>query len=172
MKHQSIKYISATVVITFAALFRILLLWFSYWSIQLMNEKVDPAQRTSTSVVINFVSIFPIIILFAEAVLYVVLRKRFFYKRLVRIHLWMTIVSSVIFPVVQYIGYTAIPFYYSPNEIQNVFKQFDWWGMTSGWTLFAITRLFFIAAMVKSVTSLNEQKDKNESTGLLDDFAQ
>jgi hypothetical protein len=172
MKYRRIKYISAFVIVLLIALFRIFLMLFSYWSIQLMNEKVEPALRTPPSVVFSFTYIFPILILFAEAIFYLLLRKRFFFRRLVRFHLWMTFVSSFLVPVIQYISYIVMPNYFSLNDLENAFKQFNHWGIIIGWILFAIARLFFIAAMVKSVTSLNEPQQENESTGLLDDFAQ
>ena len=172
MKYRRINYISAFVIVLLIALFRIFLMLFSYWSIQLLNEKVEPALRTPPSVVFSFMYIFPILILFAEATFYLLLRKRFFFLRLVRFHLWMTFVSSFLVPVIQYISYIVMPNYFSLDELADAFKKFNYWGIIIGWILFAIARLFFIAAMVKSVTSLNEPQQENETSDFLDDFAQ
>ena len=170
MKHRRIKYMSAFLVVILIALFRVFLMLFSYWSIKLMNEKVEPALRTPPSIVFGFMYIFPILVLFVEAVCYLILRKRFFLRRLVRFHLWMTFVSSFLVPIVQYISYIVMPMYFSLDELPNVFKQFNYWGLILGWTLFGIARLFFIAALVRSVASLNDQPT-TESTGFLDEFS-
>lgn len=171
MKLRRINYISASVIVFLIALFRVFLMLFSYWSIQMMNEKVEPALRTSPSVVFGFMYIFPILILFAEAACYLIFRKRFFFRRLVRFHLWMTFISSFLVPVVQYISYIIIPEYFPVDELENAFQQFNHWGIIIGWILFAIARLFFIAAMLRSVASLNRQEPATESTGFLDEFS-
>jgi hypothetical protein len=171
MKHQHIKYVRAFLIMVFCAMFRVLLMLFSYWSILLMNAKVDPSLRTPTSIVFQLSVIIPILILFAEAVCYLLFRNRLFIRRFVRFHLWMSFISSVLFPILQFVGYIIIPFIFPSNE-SNAFQEFNQWGMFIGWFLFGIARFFFIIAMVKSVTSFNDQKQPNEPSGFLDDFAQ
>ena len=170
MKHQHIKYVRAFLMMAFFAMFRVLLMLFSYWSILLMNAKVDPVFRTKPSVVFHPSVIIPILILFAEAACYLFFRNRLFFRRFVRFHLWMSFISSVLFPILQFTGYAIIPFLF-PSEESNAFQVFNQWGTYIGWFLFGIARFFFIIAIVKSVTSLNDQQPANESSGFLDDFA-
>lgn len=169
MKHRRINYLSASIVTLLAFLFRLFLLWGSYYSLVVYNEEAGAADKLPISNVLNIESLFPPVILLAEAVLYVVLRKRFFQRRLIRSHVWTTVVSSILFPVAQIIIIDVfLRRIYAPVEI----ARYDKFVFYSGWILFAIARLFFITAMAKSVTSLNEQKKQDESTGFLDDFAQ
>jgi heme/copper-type cytochrome/quinol oxidase subunit 2 len=93
--------------------------------------------------------------------------------KLVRWHLWMTIISSVLLPIVEFVVLLfVLPSTYDSMELSTAVKEYEAQFILIGWFLFVIARLFFIAAMVKSVTSLNEQKKQDESTGFLDDFAQ
>ena len=169
MKHRRINYLSASIVTLLAFLFRLFLLWGSYYSFVVYNKEAGAADKLPISNVLNIESLLPPVILLVEAVLYIVLHKRFFQRRLVRFHVWTTVLSSVLFPVAQLIIIDIfLRRIYAPVEI----ARYDKFVFFSGWLLFAIARLFFIAAMVKSVTSLKEQKTADESTGFLDDFAQ
>lgn len=157
-------------IMSLFALFRVLLMAFSYWSIQQMNTRVDHEFKTSPSIVFQFATIFPIVILFAEATCYLVFRNRLFIRRFVRFHLWMTFVSSFLFPIIQFAGYVLIPLI-NPSDEVYAFQEFNRWGMIIGWFLFGIARLFFIAAMLRSVASFNEKESSTEPTGYLDDFS-
>jgi hypothetical protein len=66
----------------------------------------------------------------------------------------------------------VLPEYLTKTELVNVTRQLDFYLIYGLWIMFAFARLFFIIALRKSVSSLTDQKDKNESTGFLDDFAQ
>lgn len=122
---------------------------------------------------INILSVFPIVVLLAESACYLIFRKRYFIRTIVRWHLWMTIISSVLFPIVQVIVFLGIltPGY-STDELKQIAKTYESLILFIGWLLFAIARLFFIIAMRKSVTSLKEPEQADESTGFLNDFTQ
>ncbi|RXK62411.1 hypothetical protein ESA94_05225 [Lacibacter luteus] len=173
MKHRRIKFISAFVTLLLSSFFRVFLLLFSYITIVSLNESSSAAKQVPVSTVINFIQIMPPVVLLVEALCYIFFRKRYFVRKLVRWHLWMTIISSVLLPIVEFaVLMFILPSAYDSRELSSVVTDYEAQFIFIGWTLFTIARLFFIVAMVKSVTSLNEQKPEDESTGFLDDFAQ
>ncbi len=168
MKHRRINYLSASIVVLLAALFRAFLLTISLYTLIEYNKESTLAEKLPLSQILNFESLFPPLVLFAEAVVYVVLRKRLFYRKLVRWHTWMTILSSVVFPIAEIIIVNAfLRHIYAPVEM----APYEKYVLFFGWALFAVARLFFITAMVKSVTSPNELIQTNEPSGFLDEFA-
>jgi len=171
MKCRKINYISTFAIIFLAALFRVLLLLFSYFSIKSLNANLSTENKIPISEAINFLQIFAIVILLAESVCYIIFRKRYFMPVVVRWHIWMTLISSVLLPIVQVIVMAGIlPSIYSPNELKQIIKTYEAPTLFFGWLLFAIARLFFIIAIRKSVTSLKEPEQKDEPTGFLDEF--
>ena len=168
MKLRKINYVSASIVILLTALFRVLLLILSFYSWVVFNQEASAEEKLPLSNVLNFESLFPPVVLLAEAALYIVLRKRLFQRRLVRLHVWITILSSVFFPIAQIIIVDIILRQtYAPVEL----AQYDRYVLFFGWAMFAAARLFFILAVRKSVTSPKESLQSNESPGFLDDFA-
>jgi hypothetical protein len=155
-------------VVLLASLFRFLLSWAAYFSLTQYNRGVSDVEKLPISTDFILSNILPPVVLFAEAVLYVIMRKRFFQRRIVRLHVWITILSSVIFPIAQIIVVDVIlSKTYAPIEI----ARYDPYILFIGWGMFIAARLFFIIAMLKSVTSLKEPSHTNESSGFLDDFA-
>lgn len=172
MQHRRISYISAFVVIFLAAIFRLLLLAVSYHSFQELNT--ISTKQLPLSEVINFLSIFPPVVLLAEAFTYLLLRKRYFLRPLVRSHIWMTIVSSFLFPVLEMIFYSVVlsPNYKSPTEFAEVSKEYSSSILIAGWLLFAIARLFFLLSVMKSVRAIPQKIPHANSTDLLADFSE
>ena len=171
MQHRRISYISAFVIIFLIAMFRLLLLALSYYSLQ--EHNTISTKQLPLSEVINFLSIFPPVVLLAEAFTYLLLRKRYFLRPLVRSHIWMTIVSSFLFPVVEMIFYFVVlsPDSKSPTELADASKEYSSPILIAGWLLFAIARLFFILSLVKSVRAIPQKTSHANSTDLLSDFS-
>lgn len=168
MKHRRINYLSASVVILLASLFRLLLSWAAYFSLTQYNKGVSDVDKLPISTDFILSNILPPVVLFAEAVLYVIMRKRFFQRRIVRLHVWITILSSIIFPIAQIIVVDVIlSKTYAPIEI----ARYDPYILFIGWGMFIAARLFFIIAMIRSVSSINEQQSTIGSTGYLDEFS-
>ena len=86
---------------------------------------------------INFLSVFPVVVLLAESACYLIFRKRYFIRTIVRWHLWMTIISSVLFPIVQVIVFLGIltPGY-STDELKQIAKTYESLSLFFGWLLF------------------------------------
>lgn len=172
MQHRKIRYIAAFVVVFLTAMFRLLLLVVSYHSLQEYNT--ISTKQLPLSEVLNFSSIFPPVILLAEAIAYLLLRKRYFLRLFVRSHIWMTIISSFLFPVFETIFYFVI---LSPNskssiELADAAKEYRIPILIAGWFLFAIARLFFLLAIMKSVKAIPQKTSNEQSTDLLADFSE
>jgi hypothetical protein len=168
MKHRRINYISASIVILLASLFRFLLAGAAYFSLMQFNRGVSDAEKLPISTDFILSNILPPVVLFTEAVLYVIMRKRFFQRRIVRLHVWMTILSSIIFPIAQIIIVDVIlSKTYAPVEM----KQYDPYILFLGWGMFFAARLFFIIAMMRSVSSIKAQQPTIGFTGYLDEFS-
>ncbi len=153
-------------------MFRLLLLAVSYHSLQ--EHNTISTKQVPVSEVVNFLSIFPPVVLLAEAFAYLFLPKRYFLRRLVRSHIWMTIISSFLFPIFETIFYFFI---LSPNdkssiELADVAKDYRTPILIAGWLLFAIARLFFIMAVMKSVKTIPQKGTNENSADLLSDFSE
>ncbi len=172
MQHRKIRYISAFVIIFLIAMFRLLLLALSYYSLQ--EHNTISTKQLPLSEVVNFLSIFPPVVLLAEAVVYLLLRKRYFLRPLVRTHIWMTVVSSFLFPIVETIFYFGVlsPNSKSPAELADAAKEYSSPILIAGWLLFAIARLFFLLSVVKSVKAMPQKTSNVNSTDLLADFSE
>jgi hypothetical protein len=146
------------------------MLWASYYTFQMYNQSVE--EKMPLSQVFNFASIFPPVILLVEAVCYLIFRKRLFIRRFVRLHIWMTIISSILFPILQAVIFA---FFIQANrnvsEMAQISKDYRFVTFYSGWALFAIARGLFIVTFIKSVVSVEEKNADVESTGLLDEFS-
>lgn len=151
-------------------MFRLILLSASYYSFQQFNETAD--QKLPVSEVLNFLSIFPPVVLLIEAVCYLVFRKRYFLRRLVRLHIWMTIISSVLFPIFETLFFVFIlaP-NYTGTDLTKITDTYYYSILIAGWLLFALARFLFIVAFVKSTSSVKDQVVVSESTGLLNEFS-
>lgn len=170
MKHVRIKYISAFIVLFLMAMFRVLLLWVAYYTFQKYGQAAD--QKMAISKVLNFSSIFPPVMLLIEAVCYLVFRKRFFFRRFVRLHIWMSIVSSFLFPIAQTIFFVfVLPVNRSAEEIAQISREYNYISFYAGWILFALARFVFVVTFVKSVPSIERPQPVIESKDLLDDFS-
>jgi hypothetical protein len=157
-------------VLIAVAVFRLLLLALTFYSYVEYNKHL--ATKLPITFVLNFKFVFPPFILLAEAICYYLLRKRIFQLKFVRLHLWISVLSSFFLPFVQIILILFIlPLYLTKTELINIGKQFDVYLSYGGWIIFAFARLFFIIAMRTSVAVPPVSEKTTESTGYLDEFS-
>lgn len=96
----------------------------SYWSLKMLYERYEDDARPSPLIVFQWDTILPIVILFGEAICYLVLRNRYFERRHVQYHLQMSFVSSFLFPIFQLAGPAILVMMYTPRDNQHIFGAF------------------------------------------------
>lgn len=157
-------------VLIAVAMFRLLLLALTFYSYVEYNKHLEA--KLPITFVLNFTFVFPPFILLTEAICYYFFSKRIFRLKYVKLHLWISVLSSFFLPFVQIILILFIlPLYLTKTELIAMGKQFDGYLTYGGWVIFALARLFFIIAMRTSVAVPAASEKTTESTGYLDEFS-
>lgn len=162
------------ILISLSVLFQLLLLGDRIVSLWELNEKYAHDYSIGWCVLFtvktNFYLTFAAIA-FISLLIYYLFRRKYMNVLLSKIHVCLVFTGIVAIPILEFLLYL----FNDRNREAYTFRIgniiFDEWPLALSLLLIIIANIFFILTLIKSST-LPKAKYLNESTGLLDEFAQ
>jgi hypothetical protein len=118
---------------------------------------------------ISFLEKISICVLFAELIVYVLIRHRIFKLQWVRLHVWPVLFAVVGLPLILIGLRMYIVSHARPDEVISQMKSLHHGASYFFWGVIAVAHAFFITTIAKSFTPQNDPVDESPP-GLLDEF--
>lgn len=162
------------ILLALSVAFQLLLVCDSIISLLQLNERYSNQYMIAWSLIFTIkVKLYLVftVLAFVSLLVYYFIRRRYVYVMLCKFHIWLVFAGLVLVPMYDIVLSLFVEKEFQAHSFQvGSILFYDYPFLLS--FLFLITaNIFFILTMIKSST-LPKSKQENESTGLLDDFAQ